>query len=133
MNMDELYIPHTKNTPGVAFVPGANKYSISGRSIPENASDFYAPVLSWLQENLPRITEPVVFSFDLPYFNSSSMKALYLVLTEIRNGQQAGRPVHVHWFVEDDDEFMVDAAETFQELTKIDLEIKPGSLGEAAV
>ena len=61
-----------------------------------------------------------VFRFRLPYFSTSSMKAVYLVVQKIREGMKAaGRTFTIQWVVEDDDDFMSEAAENFSTLLDI--------------
>jgi hypothetical protein len=64
--------------------------------------------------------------FSLPYFNSSSLKALYAVLVEIKNGIDQGKEFEVNWYVEDEDEFMIEAGETYQELLGMKINLITG-------
>lgn len=126
--MNALHLPATKNTPEVFFSPTANTYRIVGNSIPENASEFYAPVMNWLSENLEHAQHGATFEFDLPYFNSSSLKALYLVLLELKKEADKGKAIRLRWFAEENDEFMTEAAETFTEMVGLELELVIGKL-----
>ncbi len=126
--MGPLHLPATKNTPEVFFSPTTNTYRILGNSIPENASEFYSPVMRWLQENLVHTVNGATFEFDLPYFNSSSLKALYLVLLELKKEAETGKELRLRWFAEENDEFMTEAAETFTEMVGLELELVIGKL-----
>lgn len=128
MTMENLLISATKSTPAVSFLPEQGIFSIVGRSLPENASDFYAPVLDWLEANLAELRGAANFAFDLTYFNSSSMKALFMLLSQIKERQMTGQELSVAWYVEDNDEFMTEAAETMMDLTGIKIEIRPGHM-----
>jgi hypothetical protein len=51
------------------------------------------------------------------------MKALLLVFREITNQVQQEKKWKVRWIIEDEDEFMADAAESFEQLLNIEFEI----------
>ncbi len=124
--MEDLRILATRNTPEVTFLPQRQRFLICGNSIPENAGEFYSAPMEWLRLNIPNLPIGSTFEFSLPYFNSSSLKALYLLLLEIKQGKEFGKEFHLVWYAENDDEFMIDAAETFIELTGMDLEVRIG-------
>jgi hypothetical protein len=124
--MEPLHIAATRNTPMVVFLPDKATFRLVGNSIPENAGSFYAPVVTWLQQHLSDIPTPCSFVFSLPYFNSSSLKALYSVLVEIKNVIDQGKEFEVNWYVEDEDEFMIEAGETYQELLGMKINLITG-------
>lgn len=126
--MQLFKISATRTTPSVLLDPENGVYRICGNSIPENAGEFYAPVVTWCRDNLASFTRRATFEFDLPYFNSSSLKAIYLILTEIKHALDAGREIIVNWHVEEHDEFMLEAAETFEEMVGIQLNITAGPI-----
>lgn len=114
--METFIIPASKNSPEIILDPENRDFRFTGLSIPENASAFYEPVIQWLRRNMIHVPDGSTFSFNLPYFNSSSLKAIYLVLMEIKRGTELGRTFPVTWAVDDDDEFMHEAADTFSEM-----------------
>ena len=124
--MSQFHIPATRSTPEIFLDTDTNVYRVVGHSIPENAGKFYTPVLEWLRENITNISSGSVFEFCLPYFNSSSLKALYMMLMEVKKESEKGRKFEVDWYIEDDDDFMTDAAETFSEMVGIKLNLRRG-------
>jgi hypothetical protein len=126
--MEALIIAATRQTPSVKFDPTDRHLRITGVSIPENASEFYLPVIDWLKNNGADLENGTTVSFSLTYFNSSSLKALYLVLMELKKLLDAGKSFDVFWYVEEEDEFMSEAAETFTEMVGIPLKLVTGSL-----
>lgn len=121
--MEPLIIEATKNTPGITFRPSDGTFRVDGTSIPEDASMFYRPVLDWLSANLATLPGGRNFTFDLHYFNSSSLKAIHRVLTTIL-AVPGGRHT-ITWEVDQDDEFTLDAAETFSEMLGMPLNVVP--------
>ena len=48
--MEHLIIDKTDDTPAIDFNPGTKELKISGRSLPEDVTSFYQPVLNWLDD-----------------------------------------------------------------------------------
>ncbi|MBP6312034.1 MAG: DUF1987 domain-containing protein [Flavobacteriales bacterium] len=126
--MNQFHIPATRSTPEIFLDTENGVYRVVGHSIPENAGKFYTPVLEWLRENITLINTGSVFEFCLPYFNSSSLKALYMMLMEVKKESEKGKKFEVDWYIEDDDDFMTDAAETFTEMVGIKLNLRKGPI-----
>lgn len=126
--MEALKLEATRHSPAVDLDLTSGTFRIVGVSIPENASEFYTPIIEWIRGAMPSIPDGSTFSFSLSYFNSSSLKALYLALTEIKAGIDSGKKIDVQWHVDEEDEFMQEAGETFSEMVDIPLNMVTGSL-----
>lgn len=122
--MEPLLLKPTKTTPLVWFEPTAGTCIISGQSLPENAAEFYGRLIAALDEQLPATTAPVKWEFRLAYFNTSSTKGLYQVLARIKAHKDQGGDHTILWDIEDDDEFMREAGENFEELLGLGIEFK---------
>ena len=68
--MENYYIEETEDTPQINFDAGTRIFTISGRSLPENAIDFYTPVLEKVDQMLNE-EEKTNFTFEIKieYFN----------------------------------------------------------------
>ena len=55
--MEALHIVSTEETPEVHFDVENKKFSISGKSLPEDSVAFYAPVFDWLQQFVEEVEE----------------------------------------------------------------------------
>ncbi|MBL7964408.1 MAG: DUF1987 domain-containing protein [Flavobacteriales bacterium] len=126
--MEPLHIPASHNTPAISYKPEHAWFRVVGNSIPENASTFYAPVVAWLKTYVNELPDGCSFEFSLPYFNSSTLKALYTVLMEIKLAMAKGKRFSVTWYVEEDDDFMQEAGETYQEMLGMKISIIPGHI-----
>lgn len=126
--MKPLNIPATKTTPAISYNADHAWFRVVGNSIPENASAFYSDVINWLKDHGDRLPSGCAFEFSLPYFNSSSLKALYQVLLQIKRHQELGKQFTVTWFVEEDDDFMLEAGETYREMVGMDIQIQAGHI-----
>jgi hypothetical protein len=121
--MDAIRIMGTDDTPTVTLDAEQGVYEISGRSLPEDVTAFYAPVLAWLDEyaNAPKPT--TVFTFKLVYFNTASSKLLLDVLMKLEAVAENGSQVRVKWYYPEDDEDMKEAGDEYADI--VDLEFEP--------
>lgn len=106
--MGTLHIASTVKTPEIKFVPEEQALVLSGRSIPENAVDFYRPVLDWAQ-SVPKDFKLKV-QVQLEYFNTSSSKCLMDLLKRV---EQSPAEATVLWYYEEEDEDMLEAGEDY--------------------
>lgn len=95
------------DTPAIKLDPNGS-LSITGRSLPENAESFYQPVIDWVDRYVDAGAQPsTVFTIELEYFNSSSVKQILSVLLKLEElHRQEGREVEVIWSYNQDDELM---------------------------
>jgi len=84
--------------------------SISGRSMMEDPSEFYAEVHSWIKEYLNTGNKSLSVSFELIYFNSSSSKQILRLLMIIDDAEIEAK---VTWNYPGDNEFLMERGEEF--------------------
>lgn len=75
----------------------------SGRSLPENAKEIYAPVFNWMTTYKSNPAETTVINFKLEYFNTTSSKMIYEVLKIAEEMIKSGNQVNLNWHFEKDD------------------------------
>ena len=80
-----LNITETYDTPGIIFDSPKNIFEISGRSLPENTKEFYAPVMQWLSEYVKKPNKETLFTFKLDYLNSSSTRKIIEMIFLLQN------------------------------------------------
>ncbi|SDC59765.1 DUF1987 domain-containing protein [Williamwhitmania taraxaci] len=121
--MEVLKLKGTNVSPEVKFDHIAMTFDISGYSRPENVRDFYLPILKWLEQfvvelstNRPSISKPIAFNFRLIYFNSSSAKFIFDMITHINAIHAIKFPVMVNWYYDEDDEELKEAGEELSEM-----------------
>ena len=122
--MDIIFIEGTEDTPKVELDPSKNIFEISGRSLPEDCSSFYGPILKWLDGYVTKPNANTIFEVKLEYFNTASSKMILDVLTKLETLKEAGKAVTIHWYSHDDDEDMQEAGEEFAELVEVTFEYK---------
>lgn len=119
--MDRLHIEPTEDTPEVILDKSKNELIFSGRSLPEDASSFYQPVIDWLKNYSAAPNDETKFEMKLEYFNTASSKLLLDVLSVLEDIDNA----KVIWYFFEDDEDMEEAGEEFSELVDVEFELEP--------
>jgi hypothetical protein len=111
--MEKLVIDGSTKTPTVSFDPTSGKFELSGRSIPENAVDFYRPIYTWLDDYVKSPGKHTCLDVKLEYFNTSSSKCLLDVFKKIEFITKNNGNAEVNWYYEEDDEDMQEAGEDY--------------------
>ncbi|MBN2482126.1 MAG: DUF1987 domain-containing protein [Bacteroidales bacterium] len=111
--MNNINIQATVNTPVIEF-ENSGKLLISGRSLPENVSKFYLPLINWAKA---LNSERVIADIRLEYTNSSSTKKLLEILKSIDRNNSV-REFIVNWYYEIDDEDSFENGKILAELLK---------------
>lgn len=104
----------TRTTPYVYLDETSGKVIIKGKSSPENAIEFYEPILN----KVDGLTQSIELEIALWFFNTSSTKCLFNLIKKLEH-KQSNQRVMIKWLVEEDDIDMLEAAEDFQELLSI--------------
>ena len=113
--MDNLVVEKTKSSPTINFNAVSGKCEISGSSYPENASEFYGPVLDWITKYTTEITRELYFTFCLDYLNSSSIKFISEIVDRIDKYGKIGITVEIEWHYKEEDEDILELGEEFKE------------------
>jgi hypothetical protein len=112
--MNNLIIEPTPLTPKVEFKHEAGTLVLSGRSIPENAVEFFQPLHTWTDEYLQKPKAETTIEIKLEYFNTSSSKSILELLKKFEAIHENQSNLLVKWFHEADDEDMMEAGEDYQ-------------------
>ena len=115
-----LEINSTNKTPYIKFDPKNGVLEMKGRSIPENAVEFYKPLVEWLDKYSQNPNEKTVVNVQLEYFNTSSSKCILDVFKKLEDiNKKDDKEVIINWYYEEDDEDMLEAGEDYQSILKI--------------
>ncbi|MBN1112668.1 MAG: DUF1987 domain-containing protein [Bacteroidales bacterium] len=120
--MEVIKILGTDDTPNVIFDLENDVFEISGRSLPEDVTAFYEPLINWLDEYAEDPKDSTVFSFKLVYFNTASSKLILDILMKLEEIHEDGKEVLVKWYYPDDDEDMEEAGEEYADIVSVPFE-----------
>ncbi|ANQ49055.1 DUF1987 domain-containing protein [Flammeovirga yaeyamensis] len=118
--MKVLNLAGTEDTPKVVLDKENEIFEISGRSLPEDSAEFFAPILSWIDEYAEENNSETKFLFKLEYFNTASSKLILDILSKLEEVEG----VTVVWYYHEDDEDMQEAGEEFEELVELEFEFE---------
>jgi hypothetical protein len=129
--MRNLSIPASARTPAIDFDFGKNHLKLSGESYPEDVTEFYNPIFSALDAYLGELgpSSSCRVDFELVYINSSSAKAVMMLMDKLDAAASNGATVDVYWFYDEEDDTMQELGEEFGEdleNAKFHLEKMPG-------
>lgn len=118
--MNNLEIPGTQKTPSVFFNSNTGTLELKGRSIPENAIEFFKPLVEWLEEYSKSPQAQTQANIHLEYFNTTSSKCILDIFRKLESiNKQDNTEVVINWYYEQDDEDMLEAGEDYQSILKI--------------
>ena len=133
--MQKLHIQQTQNTPEIKFSPEENVFLIRGTSAPEDVRALYYPVIEWTRIFVDDVIGGVYkkynkktsldFHIDLAYFNSSSAKFFYDILSELKRIPLDTCPVIVNWYHDEEDIDMKDAGNDIATLVEMEFRYFP--------
>lgn len=116
--MEELKFVRTKNTPEIILNP-EGIIRIRGRSIHENAADFFAPVEDWISEYILSPANVTSVDMSLDYFNSASAKIFISLLQKISYVTLKHKKFVINWYYEDGDEDILERGEYFASILDV--------------
>lgn len=122
-----LKLKGTKETPEVNFDRESGQFQIGGRSLPEDAVQFYQPVIAWMKEyaNNPLDNTELKTHFD--YFNSSSIKQMLILFKALESILESGKTAKIVWKYDEDDDLMEIKGKEFKRMLKIPFDLEVSS------
>lgn len=121
--MEALHIEPSEDTPKIYFEPEVELFVIEGKSLPENAIDFYQPVFDWADRyfNSNEASPNFVLNFKLDYFNTASSKQIAKLFRIIENSP-VSENVLIKWYYDKDDTDMLKSGTRYSKLIKLKFE-----------
>ncbi|MBE9509757.1 MAG: DUF1987 domain-containing protein [Bacteroidetes bacterium] len=130
---DSLEIEGCKKTPEINFNAKSGILRLKGKSIPENATRIYEPIVKWLQDYIECAAEETNLHIELEYFNTASsiwIARIVKVLSQIDDREKL-LFIHLYFDIEDFEEMeeedfkeaIIPATNAFPE-TKVSIGVK---------
>ena len=108
--MEDIHLKAVRGiyiAPSVDFIVSTGDCTLEGESFLEETSNFYSPLLDWLNEYI-ETGRPITFNIKLTYFNTSTSKWLLNILHTLKYYQAQKGKITVNWYYYKDD---IDMAE----------------------
>ncbi len=131
--MDALRIHSTLKTPDILFDPSKGIFDIKGKSVPDDAENFYKPILDWFDDYLVDPNEETIMTIDLEYFNISSSKRLLFLLYKLNELTSKRKNVRIRWKYNEEDEDMFEVGQDYAFMVKVPFDFVSYSLDELAM
>ena len=118
-----LKIPGSEEMPEVILDKEKNEFKLTGRSLPEDSFEFYRPIIEWMNEYIQNPNPVTHFQIFLEYFNSSSVKQVFFLLTKLEVLIKNGKEAKIIWHYQSGDELMKTKGIEFSKLLMIPFEM----------
>jgi hypothetical protein len=109
--MDNLIIKGSDTLPVIQLNTNGS-LKISGRALPENAFEYFRPVIAWVKEFSADI---INIEINLEYFNTAVSKQLHDFLKAIESNPQ-NKKINLIWLYEEGDDEMLESGEVYEDL-----------------
>lgn len=123
--MELLHFDATDETPTVDLNPETGVLEFSGKSLPEDVTTFYNPILEWLEEYAQDPKNPTTARFKMDYFNTASSKLILDILMALEEMHEEHENVTVEWHFSEDDEDMEEAGEEYADIVEVPFKQMP--------
>ena len=117
--VEVLDIQGDAHIPRIYLNHETGEIEFSGRSIPEESMSFFNPILDWMKEYVENPASKTVVSVKLEYLNSGTHRAFLDILKVIARLKSSDHDLRVDWYYEEDDEYIIETAEEFEEIIKM--------------
>ncbi len=121
--MDNLSLEKTKSTLGINFDWDTGILELSGSSYPENAFEFFNPLMSWLKSYMTEKKKPIELNISISYLNTSSTKCMIDLVLLLEDYFQSGCPVSINWYYVYDDESILETGQEIREDTTFSFQL----------
>jgi len=127
--MNKIVIESTKSKPGVILDPDNHFFEFVGFSLPEDATEFYVPILKCIYDYsntyavLVKENVQVTVNFKLTYYNSASYRAILETLQIFSNMYHKNVKINIFWYYDSDDSQMADSARELSEVSGIPIKL----------
>jgi hypothetical protein len=115
--MEFFNLVGTSKTPTIHFDLSNGTLDIKGRSIMENPTTFYEPLLIALDKYLLAAKPSTRVNVHFEYYNTRSSRFIFNVFKKLGDIHQKGKIVSINW-IYDEDDMLVDG-QIYQSLINI--------------
>ncbi|MBU0764612.1 MAG: DUF1987 domain-containing protein [Bacteroidetes bacterium] len=117
--MERLFIAGTRETPEVHLDAEKQIFSISGKSIPEDAFAFFHPVHNWINEYITCPNQITELDVKMVYFNTASSKQLIKIFLSLEKINLLNKDAVVNWHYPHDEPSMMATGKRYSELMNV--------------
>jgi hypothetical protein len=116
--ISDLYIQATQRSPEISM-SATGTIRISGRLIPYEPDEFFAPLMDWASGYCKEPAEETVIEASIEYTNCTNHGKLYWFLMKLKEVTLSGKKMTINYTYEADDDDMRDLGLYWSELFKV--------------
>lgn len=117
--MENILLEGEEDTPRVELLFNEKKFIFSGKSLPEDVSEFYKPIFENIEAFFKTNPSSLELTFKMEYFNTASSKQIMEVIELCGDSIGDKDKLTIHWYYKDEDEDMQEAGEDLQDITEL--------------
>lgn len=117
--MEALHIEGRIDSPQITADGSKGYFEIKGKSLPEDAVEFYRPLERYIVEYVKAPQASTKIDLRLEYLNSSSSKKLLDLISHIEKIAKEGFQIELNWYHRDEDQDMIDEGIEFAHMTSL--------------
>lgn len=117
-----IILSKQENSPEIILDKGNNIFKITGRSIVENAHQFFAPIIDWFKEYFKNPNPTTELYIKLDYLNSST--SLFIMKILIIFEENDKNILKIIWAYDAEDELLKERGEELKKTTTVNVELK---------
>lgn len=121
---NKLILNKTEDTPEIILDAESAVFSFKGKSLPENAVEFYCQILHWFESYSENPLSTTHFNFHFEYFNTSSAKQIFKIFSLIKKLEGKTQLI-IDWRYDDGDKDMKASGERFAKLCELKISVIP--------
>jgi hypothetical protein len=122
--LEKLFIKGTRETPEIELDQVSGIFRIKGRSLPENAFEFYAPVIKWIQDYSASPNASTHLLLAIEYLNSGSLKQIFRIFYLLEDLIEMGSEANITWQFRKGDELMFEKGTELKQFLEILIELE---------
>ncbi|MFT5820245.1 MAG: hypothetical protein ACI8ZM_001484 [Crocinitomix sp.] len=122
--LEKLNIKGTRETPSVELDHTTGIFKMEGRSLPENAFEFYTPVVNWMKTYGQNPLPLTHFILEIEYLNSGSLKQIFRILYMLEDLIELGSEAKITWKYNKGDELMLEKGKEFKQFLEILIDLE---------
>lgn len=120
--MENVFIAGDEDTPEIDLNFSEKKFIISGKSLPEDVTEFYNPIFENIKAYFAENPDSLELTFKMEYFNTASSKQIMEIIELCGDSIGNKENLIVKWYHKDEDEDMQEAGEDLQDITELNFE-----------
>jgi len=120
MEKNSYRVEQSYKTPLINFDGVTGNFEIKGKSIPDNSSKFYEPLLAWLDNYVQNPAPRTNLNLQLDYLNTNSTKSIMDMLKKLEQILKNGKgEIIINWLYEEEDDGILAVGEEYKSFIKI--------------